>query len=49
MKENPKITNNSKSNFPYKENLMASTIYVKGLNEEILNNKSEESFIFHKG
>ena len=49
MKEIPKITNNSNSNFPYNENLIASTIYVKGLKEEILNNKTDESFIFHKG
>ncbi len=49
MKEIPKIINNSNSNFPYNENLIDSTIYVKGLKEEILNNKTEESFIFHKG
>ncbi len=41
--------NNSWSNFIYKENLIDSTIYVKGLNEDILNNKIDESFIFQRG
>jgi hypothetical protein len=37
------------SNFRYKLNLIDSTIYVNGLYEEILNNKIDESFIFHSG
>ncbi len=49
MNEIPKIKNDSWSNFEYKENLIDSTIYVKGLNDEILNNKIDESFIFQRG
>ena len=32
----------------YKENLIDSTIYVNGLQDEILNNKIDESFYFPK-